>query len=127
MTPVDLPMTADGLDIDFGFDSVVSGEREWKQAVLLRLQNDVTFTNLDFGINLDDEIGQIGRSGSLALRASAAIQNDERFTATVAATPSIIAGRVERVRLDIDVVVDDTGQTFSLAVLAADGKVTLAV
>lgn len=127
MNPVDLPMTADGLDIDFGFDGVVSGEREWKQAVLLRLQNDVTFTNLDFGINLDDELGQVGRSGSLALRASAAIQNDERFTATVVAAPSIIAGRVERVQLDIDVIVDDTGQTFSLAVLVADGKVTLAV
>lgn len=127
MNPVDLPMTADGLDIDFGFDGVVSGEREWKQAVLLRLQNDVTFTNLDFGLSLDDEIGQIGRSGSLALLASAAIQNDERFTATVTATPSIIAGRVERIVLDIDVVVDDTGQTFSLAVLVADGKVALAV
>jgi hypothetical protein len=127
MNPVDLPMTADGLDIDFGFDGVVSGEREWKQAVLLRLQNDVSFTNLDFGINLDDELGQVGRSGSLALRASAAIQNDERFTATVVAAPSIIAGRVERIILDIDVIVDDTGQTFSLAVLVADGKVTLAV
>jgi hypothetical protein len=127
MNPVDLLMTADGTDIDFGFDGVVSGEREMKQAVLHRLQNDVTFTNLDFGINLDDEIGQVGCSGSLALRASAAIQNDERFTATVVATPSIIAGRVERIILDIDVVVDDTGQTFSLAVLVADGKVTLAV
>jgi hypothetical protein len=120
-------MTADGTDIDFGFDGVVSGEREWKQAVLHRVQNDVTFTNLDFGINLDDEIGQVGRSGSLALRASAAIQNDERFTATVVATPSIIAGRIERIILDIDVTVDDTGQTFSLSVLVADGKVTLAV
>lgn len=127
MNPVDLPMTADGTDIDFGFDGVVSGEREWKQAVLLRLQNDVTFTDLDFGINLDDEIGQIGRVGSLALRCSAAIQNDERFTATVRATPEIVSGRVESIALAIDVLVDDTGQTFSLAVLVADGKVTLAV
>lgn len=127
MNPVDLPVTADGTDIDFGFDGVVSGEREWKQSVLLRLQNDVTFANLDYGINLDDELGTVGRTGSLALRCAAAIQNDERFTATVLATPSIVSGRVERIKLDIDVLVDDTGQTFSLAVLVADGKVILAV
>jgi hypothetical protein len=119
-------MTANGLDIDFSFDAVVSGEREWRQSVLLRLQHDVTFTDLDYGLDLQNEIGKTDRAASLGLRACAAIQNDPRFTATATNIERRVVDGAEEITLSIDVSVDDSGETFSLEALVANGQVSLA-
>lgn len=127
----DLPMTADGTDIDFATDALVSGLREYKQAVLLRLSHFFTFErNADgspkeFGLDLADELGTVGGEASLGVRASAAISNDERFTAQLTNQVRRKVQGVIEIDLSFEVTVDETGETFSLDVLVANGDVRL--
>ena len=126
MSVFDIGMTADGSDIDFS-DALVTGLPEYRQAVFLRLSHDVTFTDADFGLDLAGEIGSTG-AATLGVRASAAIMNDPRFTATLT-TPENqqrrqVGGIVE-IRLAFDILVDETQETFSLDVLIANGTVQL--
>lgn len=120
----DLELTPDGTDMAFT-DRRVSGIVEYRQACILRLSNDVTFVNLAFGIDLQNEIGQVGLASSLGVRASAAIANDERFSATLLDQRRKVVQGVEQIELDFDVVVIDTGETFSLSVLVANNEVRL--
>ena len=123
MSLQDIPATADGTDIDFS-DRLVSGLEEYRQAALFRLQHDVTFTDLDYGLDLQNEIGQSG-GASLGLRASAAIMNDTRFTATLLDQSRTVVGALETIALSFDIVVDETQETFSLDVLVANNEVRL--
>lgn len=132
MSVVDLPTNAAATDIDFANDSTVSGLAEYRQAALFRLSHEFTFDRnadgspIPFGIDLQAEIGTVGGAASLGVRASAAIQNDERFTAQLAKDPDIrtVNGVVE-IALTFEVIVDETGETFSLDVLVANGEVRL--
>ena len=123
MSVNDIPATADGTDVDFS-DRLVSGIDEYKQAALFRLQNDVTFIDLDYGLDLQNEIGQSG-GASLGLRASAAIMNDTRFTATLLSQSRTVTNAIETIALSFDIVVDETQETFSLEVLVANNEVRL--
>lgn len=131
MSVQDLPMTADGLDIDFANDSTVTGLAEYKQAILLRLSHFFTFERLNdgspvpFGIDLAHELGAIGGDSSLGIRASDAIQKDNRFTAQLTDQQRPVVNGVVEISLSFDVIVDDTGETFSLDVLVANGEVRL--
>jgi hypothetical protein len=132
MSVLDLPMSDDGTDIDFANDSTVTGIDEYRQAVLLRLSHAFTFDRstdgspIPFGIDLMAELGTVGGDASLGVRASAAIQNDERFTAQLLGTPGrrVVNGVIE-LSLSFEVIVDETGETFSLDVLVANGEVRL--
>jgi hypothetical protein len=132
MPVLDLPMTSDGTDIDFGTDAVVSGLREYRQAVLLRLSHVFTFDRSpdgsprEFGIDLQDEIGSVGGEASLGVRASAAIQNDPRFTAQLLDQTRRTVNGVVEISLSFEITVDETQETFSLDVLVANGEVRLA-
>ncbi len=131
MPVLDIPMTADGTDIDFTTDSFVSGLREYQQAVLLRLSHVFTFDRSadgspkEFGIDLAAELGTVGGEASLGVRASAAIQNDERFTATLTSQTRRVVQGVAEISLSFEIIVDATGETFSLDVLVANGEVRL--
>ena len=131
MSVIDIGSTPDGSDIDFANDEWVTGELEYRQAVLLRLQHGFTFErNVDgspipFGIDLQNEIGSVGTAASLGVRASAAIQNDERFTARLLDQSRVMKNGVLEISLSFEITVDDTGETFSLEVLVANGEVRL--
>jgi hypothetical protein len=124
----DIPLTADGTDIDFGRD-LVSGAEEYRNAALLRITNAVTYDDLAYGLALVDELGKLADSNyaqTLGLRCCAAIQNDERFiTATVDGTPTVARdGATVSISIKFIVEVGD-GETFSLAALVANGEVRL--
>lgn len=131
MNVVDLPMTADGTDIDLGTDTVVSGLREYQQAALLRLSHGFTFDReadgspRPFGIDLTNELGTVGGDASLGIRASVAIQNDPRFTARLLDQQRTMVQGVVRIQLVFEVTVNETQETFSLEVLVANGEVRL--
>jgi hypothetical protein len=131
MSVLDLPMTEDGTDIDFANDSTVTGLPEYRQAVLLRLSHFFTFErNADgspvpFGIDLQAEIGTVGGDASLGVRASAAIQNDDRFTAQLLNQTRRVVNGVVEIDLSFEVTVDETQETFPLSVLVANGEVRL--
>jgi hypothetical protein len=131
MPVLDLPMTEDGTDVDFATDSTVTGVDEYRQAVLLRLSHFFTFErNADgspvpFGIDLLAEIGTVGGDASLGVRASAAIQNDDRFTAQLLDQARRVVDGVVEIDLSFEVTVDETQETFSLDVLVANGEVSL--
>jgi hypothetical protein len=121
----DLPMTADGNDVDFTRDALVSGLDEYRQAAFLRISNDVTFTNLDYGLDLANELGSTNGTSTIGVRASAAIMNDERF---VSAKLTTLRERREfdivAIEMAFEVVAED-GTEVSLAVLVEAGKVRL--
>lgn len=121
----DIAATADGSDIDFARDSLVSGLEEYRQAALSRISNEVTYTNNDYGLDLAGELGQTGGVDTIGIRASSAIMNDERFT-SAALTQSTVrrSGDVAEVELAFDVVAQD-GSEVSLDVLVANGEVVL--
>lgn len=131
MNVVDLPMTADGTDLDFSTDVVVSGLREYRQAVLLRLSHEFTFDRepdgspRPFGIDLAGELGTVGTEASLGIRASAAIQNDTRFTAQLLDQTRIVVAGAVQIKLIFEIIVDETQETFSLEALVANGEVRL--
>jgi hypothetical protein len=130
MSVIDLGITADGTDIDFA-DKTVTGLDEYRQAVLLRLSHAFTFDRnpdgspVPFGIDLVAELGTVGGEASLGVRASAAIQNDERFTAQLLDQTRRVVNGVVEIDLSFEVTVDATGETFSLDVLVANGEVRL--
>jgi hypothetical protein len=124
---IDIPLTANGNDIEFSRDTV-SGLDEYRQAALLRITNDVTYTDNDYGIDIAGELGSLGGSNYaqlLGLRCSSAILNDNRFATARAtrATQTAIGGNWQ-IALAFEVVVGD-GTTFDLAVLVANGTVKL--
>ena len=127
----DLPMTADGSDVDFSRDALVSGLDEYRQAVLLRLSHEFTFDrepNGDpriFGIDLVKELGNVGGEASLGIRASAAIMNDPRFTAQLLRQDRKTTGSIVEISLEFEIIVDETQETFSLEVLVANVEVRL--
>ena len=131
MSVIDIGSTADGSDIDFANDSTVTGLLEYIQAVLSRLAHGFTFDRnadgspIPFGIDLLAEIGTVGGDASLGVRASAAIQNDERFTAQLLNQTRRVVNAVVEIALTFEVTVDETGETFSLDVLVANGEVRL--
>jgi hypothetical protein len=131
MPVVDLPTNTDSTDIDFANDSTVSGLAEYRQAALFRLSHEFTFDRavdgspIPFGIDLLAEIGTVGGAASLGVRASAAIQNDERFTAQLLDQTRRVVNAVVEIALTFEVTVDETGETFSLDVLVANGEVRL--
>lgn len=131
MPVIDIGSTSDGSGIDFSNDEWVTGLPEYRQAVLLRLQHEFTFErNADgspvpFGIDLAAELGKVDGEASLGVRASAAIQNDERFTAQLLNQTRTEADGAIEIELTFEITVDETGETFSLDVLVADGKVSL--
>lgn len=121
----DIPATRDGSDIDFTRDTLVSGVDEYRQAVLSRLSNEVSYVNADYGLDLAGELGQIGAIDTIGIRASSAIMNDDRFSsATLTQSSTRQVGDVAEVSLSFDVVAED-GTEFSLAVLVANGEVVL--
>lgn len=121
----DIPATADGTDIDFTRDALVSGLDEYRQAALSRISNEVSYVNGDYGIDLVQELGQIGTVSTIGIRASGAIMNDERFTSAALTNSSETRnGDVVEVSLSFDVVAED-GTEFSLDVLVANGEVVL--
>ena len=121
----DLPMTSGGNDIDFTRDALVSGLDEYRQAAFLRISNDVTFTNLDYGLDISNDLGSTNGTSTLGVRASAAIMNDERF---VSAKMTTLRERREvdivSIEMAFEVIAQD-GTEVSLAVLVEAGKVTL--
>jgi hypothetical protein len=131
MSVVDLPTNAAATDIDFAKDSTVTGLDEYRQAALLRLSHFFTFDRntdgspIPFGIDLQAEIGTVGGDASLGVRASAAIQNDERFTAQLLNQTRRVVNAVVEIALKFEIVVDETGETFPLSVLVANGEVRL--
>lgn len=131
MPVIDLPMTEDGTDIDFATNSTVSGMREYQQAVLLRLSHFFTFDRFpdgspkEFGIDLSAELGTVGGEASLGVRASAAIQNDDRFTAQLVNQTRTVVNGVIEIALSFQITVDETQETFALDVLVANGEVRL--
>ena len=131
MSVIDIGSTSDGSDIDFANDEWVTGLPEYRQAVLLRLQHEFTFERnadgspIPFGIDLQNEIGTVGGAASLGIRASAAIQNDDRFTAQLLSQSQRTVNGVVEISLSFEIVVDETGETFSLDVLVANGAVRL--
>ena len=131
MSVIDIGSTDDGTDIDFTNDEWVTGLPEYRQAVLLRLSHFFTFDRaadgspVPFGIDLAAELGTVGGDASLGVRASAAIQNDDRFTAQLTDQSRRVVDDVVEISLSFEVIVDDTGATFSLDVLVANGEVRL--
>lgn len=127
MSGIDLPLTSAGDDIDFGRDTV-TGLPEYRDAALLRITNDVTYDDLDYGLDVTGELGKltdIGYEQSLGLRCCAAIQNDTRFvSATVTNSTRTTVDETLYVSLSFEVEVVD-GTTFSLSVLVANGEVRL--
>lgn len=124
MSVNDIAATADGTDIDFS-SGLISGIEEYRQAAFSRISNDVTYTNLDYGLDLLLEIGKTGNESSIGIRASAAIQNDARFIeAKLIKQGRTVDGDVVSISLAFDVVAQD-GTEFSLAVLVTSGEVVL--
>jgi hypothetical protein len=120
----DIGATLDGTDIDFT-DRLVSGVDERRQAARSRLSNEVTYTNTDYGLDLVQELGQVGGVDTIGIRASSAIMNDDRFvSAALTASSTAQTGDVASVSLSFDVVAED-GTEFSLDVLVANGEVAL--
>jgi hypothetical protein len=124
----DIPLTANGTDIDFGRD-LVSGAEEYCNAALLHITNAMTYDDLAYGLALVDELGKLADNNyaqTLGLRCCAAIQNDERFiTATVDGTP-VTTNDGATVSISIKFVVEvGNGETFPLVILVANGEVRL--
>ena len=131
MSAIDIGTNEAGDDIDFANDDWVKGLPEYRGAVLLRLSHEFTYERnangspVPFGIDLAAELGTVGGDASLGVRASAAIQNDERFTAQLIDQKRPEADGAIEIELSFEITVDETGETFSLDVLLADGKVSL--
>jgi predicted TIM-barrel fold metal-dependent hydrolase len=124
MSVTDIGVTSDGTDIDFS-DKLVSGIDEYRQAAFLRISHEVTFSNNDFGIDLANELGKTSGQDTLGVRASAAIMNDQRLTATLTNQTRTYVNGIESISLSFDVTVDETQETFSLEVLVANNEVSL--
>lgn len=121
----DIAATTDGSDIDFTRDALISGLEEYRQAALSRVSNEVSYTNADYGIDLVQELGQVGSAATIGIRASAAIMNDDRFTSATLTNQVVRnVGGLAEVSLAFDVVAED-GTEFSLGVLVANGEVAL--
>ncbi len=124
---IDLPLSSDGDDIDFSRDAV-TGLKEYRDAALLRISNDVTHDDLDYGLDVTGELGKptdTGYEQSLGLRCCAAIQNDARFvSASVTNSTRRVVDGTLQVTLSFEVEVAN-GVSFSLSVLVANGEVKL--